>query len=200
MPDIIEYPDGATPLDPDELAGLKFPHVSTRGELDHLEQANIESGLLWLKRGRKGEVLDDQFVRTLHKRLFGEVWQWAGTYRRTEKNIGIDPVQIGIQLRQLLDNAQYWVENDTFAPLELAARLHHKLVFIHPFPNGNGRFSRIMADVVLHEKYGHPAIDWAGGYDLQQMNDRRNHYIQALRSADAGDYGALFTFVGHQQT
>lgn len=198
MPEKMDYPDGATPLSPDEMTGLRFPHVSTRGELDHLEQANIESGLIWLRRGRKGEVLDDQFVRTLHKHLFGEVWQWAGTFRRTEKNIGIDPVQISTQLRQLLDDVQVWVDNNTFPPLEGAARLHHKLVFIHPFPNGNGRFARIMADVVLKEKYSHTPIDWSGGDDLQRMNKRRKQYIQALRAADAGDYGPLFTFVGYE--
>lgn len=134
------YPEGATPLDPDELAGLKFKHVTTRAQLDHLEQANIQDGLRWLaRRKNKGDVLHERFVRDLHKRLFGKVWSWAGTFRTTEKNIGIDPRQIAVQLRILLDDARYWVEHKTYDPLEAALRLHHRLVYIHLFPNGNGR-------------------------------------------------------------
>lgn len=193
----MEYPAGATPLDPDELEGLKFPHVSTREELDHLEQANIESGLMWLRRHRGGEVLDDQFIRTLHKRLFGEVWRWAGTYRRTEKNIGVDPIQISIQLRLLLDDVRYWVANKTYGPIETAARFHHRLVYIHPFSNGNGRHARIMADVLLEKEFAIAPIDWSGGFDLQQINERREQYIRALRAADGGDYGPLLVFVGY---
>jgi len=200
MNGIMDYPEGATPLDPDEMEGLKYPHVTTRGQLDHLEQANIENGLLWLGRQKKPEILTDQFVRKLHKQLFGEVWKWAGSFRKTEKNIGIDPIQISIQLRNLLDDAQYWVDNETYGPMEAAVRFHHKLVYIHPFPNGNGRHARIMADAVLEKMYGVDQIDWAGGYDLQEMNERRNQYIAALRAADAGDYGPLFQFVGIELT
>lgn len=103
MVEEMEYPGGAAPLDTDEMKGLKFPHVTTRGELDHLEQANIQTGLLWLNRRKSSDILNDQFVRNLHKRLFGEVWRWAGSYRLTEKNIGIDPTQINVRLRDLLD-------------------------------------------------------------------------------------------------
>jgi Fic-DOC domain mobile mystery protein B len=196
MIDVMEYPEGATPLDPDETEGLKFAHVTTRGELDHLEQANIEEGLIWVKRRRKGDLLDDQFLRQLHQKLFGDVWAWAGTYRKTEKNIGIDPFYISVQLRQLLDDVRYWVENGTYRPIEIAVRFHHKLVYIHPFPNGNGRFSRIIADQLLEERLECSAIDWSGGYDLQEMNERRKDYINALRKADAGNYVPLLEFVG----
>ena len=127
---LVDYPDGATPLDPDELDGLKFKHVSTRGELDQLEQAGITEGLKWLDKQKNPDVLSEVFVLDLHKRLFGSVWKWAGTFRRTEKNIGVDPIQVAIQLRQLLDDAKYWVEHGTYSPKELAARFHHKLVFI----------------------------------------------------------------------
>jgi len=106
---LVDYPDGATPLDPDELDGLKFKHVSTRGELDQLEQAGITEGLKWLDKQKNPDVLSEAFVLELHKRLFGSVWKWAGTFRRTEKNIGVDPIQVAIQLRQLLDDAKYWV-------------------------------------------------------------------------------------------
>jgi Fic-DOC domain mobile mystery protein B len=189
-------PDGATPLDPDERQGLKFSHVTTRGELDALEQANIESGLLWLARRRKTDILTDTFICELHERLFGEVWKWAGTFRKSEKNIGIDPTEIHVQLRILLDDVRYWHEHRTYKPLEAAARFHHRLVQIHPFPNGNGRHSRIAADLLLEEVFGHPPIDWAAGADLQKMNERRGQYIAALRAADAGDYGPLLRIVG----
>lgn len=192
---MFEEPDGATPLDPDEIRGLKFKHVATRGELDELEQANIEQGLTWISRRRGGSVFDDGFIRTLHKKLFGDVWAWAGEYRLTEKNIGIDPLQIAVQLRMLLANASYWAEHQTFSPLEAAARFHHRLVQIHLFPNGNGRHARIATDIMLEEVYNHPPIAWASGFDLQADNERREDYIAALRAADAGDFQPLFTFV-----
>ncbi|PIE42050.1 MAG: cell filamentation protein Fic [Gammaproteobacteria bacterium] len=196
MTDDYHYPDGATPLDPDELDGLKFKHVTTRGELDQLEQAGITEGLKWLDKQKNPDVLSEAFVIELHRRLFGRVWKWAGTFRRTEKNIGVDPIQIAIQLRQLLDDARYWVEHDTYPPKELAARFHHKLVLIHLFPNGNGRHARIMADAVLTKLLNEPAIDWAGGYRLEAMNERRDQYIAALRAADGHDISALLEFVG----
>ena len=189
-------PDGATPLDPDEMQGLKFPHVTTRGELDELEQANIEQGLAWIARRRGGSIFDDRFIRTLHKRLFGDVWTWAGEYRLTEKTIGIDPLHIAVQLRMLLDDARHWAEHDVHPPLEAAARFHHRMVQIHPFANGNGRHARIAADIMLEDIYGHPPVAWASGYDLQADNERRDAYIAALRSADAGDIGPLLAFVG----
>ena len=192
----FEEPDGATPLEPDELEGLKFPHVTTRGELDELEQANIEQGLAWISRRRGGSVFDDGFIRTLHKRLFGDVWSWAGEYRQTEKNIGIDPIHIAVQLRMLLDDARYWAENDTYPPLEAAARFHHRMVQIHPFANGNGRHARIATDIMLEDIYKHPPIAWASGFDLQADNERRDAYIVALRAADAGDIDPLLSFVG----
>jgi Fic-DOC domain mobile mystery protein B len=198
MTGVMEYPDGATPLDPDEMEGLRFKHVTTRGELDELEQVNIESGLLWLGRQRRKEVLTDDFAVTLHRQLFGDVWSWAGKYRRTEKNIGIDPLLIAVELRTLMDDANYWAEHGTYDPVEAAVRLHHRMVFIHPFPNGNGRHARIMADTVLSRVYGSEPIDWAGGHDLQKMNERRAAYIAALRAADRGDLAPLLAFVGQQ--
>ena len=198
MSGIGDEPDGATPLDPDELDGLKFSHVTTRGELDELEQINIESGLLWIQRRRKSAPLTEKSIRDLHKHLFGDVWKWAGTFRLTEKNIGIDPFQIGVQLQHLLGDARYWVEHKTYEPLEAAARFHHRLVQIHCFPNGNGRHARIMADVYLQECLGHAPIDWAGGFDLMKSSKRRDDYIAALRAADRGEYELLFEFVGIQ--
>lgn len=196
MSGIGDEPEGATPLDPDELEGLKFKHITTRGQLDQLEQVNVENGLLWLTRRRKSEILAEDFVRNLHRRLFGEVWRWAGTFRQTEKNIGIDPIQIPVQLRHLLDDARYWTDHETYTPLEAAARFHHRLVQIHCFPNGNGRHARIMADTYVRECWDHKPIDWAGGYDLMKENIRRDDYLKALRAADAGNYDPLLRFVG----
>lgn len=193
---ILKEPEGATPLDPDEKQGLKFSHITTRGELDELEQANIEQGLAWVSRRRGGDIFDDAFVRTLHKQLFGDVWSWAGEYRLTEKNIGIDPLQVSMQLRMLLDDSRYWARNKVYAPLEAAARFHHRMVQIHPFPNGNGRHARIAADILLEEVYSHPSVKWAGGFDLQADNKRRNAYIAALRAADGGKLDLLLEFVG----
>src|SRR6266567_1740496 len=191
----MAYPDGATPLDPNERGGLKHKHITTRGELDELEQVNIESGLRWLTRQR-GDVLTENFATTLHKQLFGDVWDWAGSLRKTGKNIGVDPVQIGAQLRQLMDDAKYWAERKTYPPSEAAVRLHHRLVYIHPFPNGNGRHARILVDAALDRIYKAKPIDWAGGHDLQQMNGRRDAYIAALKAADRGDIGPLMAFIG----
>lgn len=191
----IDYPDGATPLDPDEMEGLKHKHVTTRGELDHLEQANIQTGLQWLGRQKKIDVLDEIFVRKLHNRLFGDIWEWAGTYRRTEKTIGVDPLQISVQLRILLDDVRFWIENKTYKPKEIAIKFHHRLVKIHLFPNGNGRHSRIIADTLLKIVLGDEPIDWARGYDLQSMNERRSEYIAALKEADQGNYNPLLKFI-----
>jgi Fic-DOC domain mobile mystery protein B len=192
----FEEPDGVTPLDPDERRGLKFPHITTRGELDELEQANIEQGLRWISRRRGGDIFDDAFLRKLHERLFGEVWQWAGDYRLTEKNIGIAPYQISVQLRMLLDDARFWAKDKVYSPLEAAARFHHRMVQIHPFPNGNGRHARIATDIMLEDYYKHPPVEWANGFELQADSERRKEYIAALRAADAHDFGQLLIFVG----
>ena len=192
----LDEPDDVTPLDVDEKEGLRFKHITTRGELDQLEQANIVEGLQWLKKQSNADILSEGFVCDLHKRLFGQVWKWAGVFRQTEKSNGVDPVQIAIQLRQLLDDTRYWIEYETYPPMELAARFHHKLVLIHLFPNGNGRHARIMADAILTKLIGAPAIDWAGGYQLENMNERRDQYIAALRAADKHDFSKLLEFVG----
>jgi Fic-DOC domain mobile mystery protein B len=191
----MRVPEAATLLDPNELGGLKHKHITTQGELDQLEQANIESGLRWLGRQR-ADVLSDRFAIILHKRLFGDVWIWAGTFRKTGKNIGIDPVHIPAELRTLTDDAKVWADHKIYLPSEAAVRLHHRLVRIHPFPNGNGRHARIMADTVLDRVYRAKPIDWAGGHDLQKINERRMAYIASLKAADIGDIGPLMEFIG----
>ena len=189
-------PEGATPISPDERRGLRFAHITTREELDELEQANIEQGLAWVRRRRSGSIFDDTFVRRLHWRLFGDVWDWAGTYRRTGTNIGIDPWEIAVQLRILLDDAAYWAEHRAHPALEAAARFHHRMVQIHPFPDGNGRLARIATDIMVEEVYGCSPVDWTGDLDPQAVSARRTSYIAALRAADRGDLVPLFEFVG----
>ena len=193
---MIDYTEGATPLDLDGIEGLKHKHVTTRGELDHLEQANVQSGLQWMRKRRKKDILNEKFVRDLHRRLFGDVWKWAGTFRTTEKNIGVAPLEIAVNLRKLLDDVRYWIDNETYSPEETAIRFHHRLVFIHPFPNGNGRHARIMADALLMKVFEKKPIDWAGGHDLQSMGERRKEYLTALRTADQGHYALLLAFAG----
>ena len=172
---------------------LLFNHVATRGQL---EQANIADGMAWLKKQKSPDILTERLVRDLHKRLFGQVWKWAESCLKTENNIGIDSLQIVIELRHLLDDACYWIEHQTYLPMELAARFHHKLLLIHPFPNRNGRHLRIIADAMLTKLMGEPAIDWAGGYKLKNMNERRDQYIAALRATDKHDFSKLLEFVG----
>ncbi len=196
MSEIDSATDGATPVDPDESEGLRFVHVQTRGQLDELEQVNIQAGLQWLERQRNADILSERFIRDLHQRLFGQVWKWAGSFRTTGKHIGCDPRYIPVELHKLLGDTRYWIEHETYSKRELAIRFHHRLVSIHPFPNGNGRHARIMADALLMFVLGQPPIDWAGGHELQSMSVQRKRYIAALRAADTGDYQPLLEFVG----
>jgi len=192
----MEYPIGATPLDPDEMAGLLILAVETRADLDEVEQTNIQAGFKWLAKQRKYSGLDClsmEFARELHQQLFGQVWSWAGQFRLTEKNIGIDPRHIATQLMNALADAQVWHEQSTYSRLEYAARLHHKLVFIHPFANGNGRWARILTDVVLEQVLATEPIDWGRG--LLSISEHRRNYLDALRAADRQDFSLLKAFM-----
>lgn len=184
---------GATPLDPDEASGLIPGHIRTQAELNQWEQANVLEGSAWAMRSRERDVLSEGFVRELHRRLFGDTWRWAGTFRTTGKNIGVDAEQVAVQLRELLENTRYWIEHGTFPVDEMAVRFHHRLVVIHPFPNGNGRHARLMTDVLLRRN-GAAAFSW-GGANLEAGGDARDRYLAALRAADAGDYAVLLAFV-----
>lgn len=191
----MEYLDGETPLDPDEMEGLKHPHIQTRGELNQLEQHNIQEGYKWLTSQRKHkDFLTEAFLLDLHKQMLGQVWAWAGSFRHTEKNIGVDPLDIGVELRNLLADAKYWVEYGTYNREEFAARFHHRLVKIHPFPNGNGRHARIMTDVILERLLEELPIEWGAGV-LDIEGDHRQNYIGTLRAADNNDYQPLIEFV-----
>lgn len=192
----IEYPPGATPLDADELASLIPGHITTQGELNEWEQLNIVQGEAWARKQRK-EILNEAFVRQLHKQMFGETWQWAGNFRKSDKNIGVDWLKVGVELKNLLDDVRYQVEHATYSPDEIAVRFHHRLVVIHPFPNGNGRHARMMADL-LAVRLDQPRFTWGSrsltDASLISATDTRHRYIAALQAADARDYAPLLAF------
>lgn len=191
----LAYIYGQTPLDEDEKDGLLIPTIATRAELDEFEQQNIEEALHWvLARSLKSNtILSEQFVRDLHKRMFGNVWAWAGVFRKTNKNIGIDKWQIPSALKALLDDTLYWVDHDTFRPDEIALRFKHRIVKIHCFPNGNGRHSRLMADVIIDKIYKLPVFSWGSG-NLVKQSDARTNYLRAIREADKNNYEPLLLF------
>ncbi|MCF6263142.1 MAG: mobile mystery protein B [Xanthomonadales bacterium] len=152
---MMNYPPGATTLDPNELAGLKHPHIETRGELDELEQQNIQEAFTWLNRQRKFKnYVSVAFLLELHRQCFGAVWSWAGHFRSTDKNIGVELLLIRTELSKLFDDTNYWIKHNTYNREQFAARFHHRLVKIHPFPNGNVRHSRIMTDILLEKELG----------------------------------------------
>jgi Fic-DOC domain mobile mystery protein B len=186
--------EGQTPLDPDEAADLLRPAVSTRAELDIVEQENIAQAVQWAHSRRRSSdnILDEGFVRRLHREMFGDVWRWAGHYRQGSRNIGVDAWRIQQEIGQLIGNARYWVEHSIYEVEELCVRFHHGLVFIHPFPNGNGRHARLSADV-LAVSLGVEPFGWGRGLGLE-TGPLRAHYIEALRVADANDFEALMTF------
>jgi Fic-DOC domain mobile mystery protein B len=168
----LEYIDGQTPLDEEEKADLLIPTIATRGELDEYEQQNIEAAFLWTQRRsfKPENVFTEDFIRKLHRRMYGDVWVWAGDFRKSNKNLGIDFRKIPVQLKQLLDDARYWHENETYPPDEMALRFKHQLVSIHCFPNGNGRHSRLMADMIIEKIYRQPMFSW-GAANLTKAGD-----------------------------
>jgi Fic-DOC domain mobile mystery protein B len=183
--------DAATPLTPEEHAQLIPTYITTRAQLNEAEQINITEADLWAFN-RKRDVLSEEFLRKLHKRMFRKVWKWAGTFRTSERNIGVDAYRIGVELRTLLEDVAYWMANNTFAPDEIAARFHHRLVLIHPFPNGNGRHARLAADL-LAVKLGQKRFTW-GSANLVQPAATRSTYVAALKAADNHDIAPLSAF------
>ena len=189
-------PAGATPLTPDALLGLRAKHIATHGEMNEREGENIIAGLTWLDRRPKSfDLLTDAAAREIHKRLLGEVWDWAGIYRLTEKIIEVSVWHISTELRTCLDDARYWRDHKSFDPLEATARLHHRLVWIHPFANGNGRWARIMADAYLARIDRNIFLDWSGGGTLNADYAHRAAYIAALKAADQYDFDPLVTLI-----
>lgn len=187
----LNHPPGATPLDGDELACLIPGHITTQGELNEWEQLNIVQGENWARKQRK-EILNEAFLRQLHRQMFGETWKWAGEFRKSDKNIGVDWLKIGVELKKLLDDTHYQIEHASYPPDEIAVRFHHRLVAIHPFPNGNGRHARLTADLLV-ERLGRPRFTW-GRRSLVDASETRQQYIAALQAADNRDIAPLLAF------
>jgi Fic-DOC domain mobile mystery protein B len=187
LTDLHAGADGSTPLELDERVGLIPTYIATREELNAAEQANIAAAVLGLRRRKltTAKVLDELFVRSLHKAMYRDVWKWAGKYRTTERNIGVDPSIIAISVRDLVDDAASWVAPDnTWLDRDHAVcRVHHRLVAIHPFPNGNGRHARTFADLLMRTLGGQP-FTW-GATNTQGDGPNRQAYLDALRVADA---------------
>ncbi len=191
----LEYINGQTPLDEEEKEGLLIPSIATRGELDEFEQQNIEQAILWtLKRSFKPEVVfTEEFLKVVHSRMYGNVWAWAGSFRKTDKNIGIDKWKISTELKALLDDVKYWYDNSTYSADECVIRFKHRLVSVHCFPNGNGRHSRLMADIIIEKNFKQPVYTW-GAASLVKQSDQRASYLNALKAADKGDIQPLIQF------
>lgn len=186
--------EASTPLTPDERAALIPSYVALRSELNEIEQIGIDRAGDWAFSRRRGDVLDEDFLCALHKRMFGEVWAWAGEFsKETGRNIGLDTWEIGPALRQLLGDVRYWIDHKSFPPDEIATRFHHRLVLIHPFPNGNGRLSRMAADLLIVQ-LGGQRFSWGRG-NLVAISDLRKRYVDALRAADGQVIEPLLRFV-----
>jgi Fic-DOC domain mobile mystery protein B len=191
--DIFAQPDeAATPLTPEEIRDLIPTHIAYRRELNAAEQENILRAQQWAMDGRRRDLLSEKFVKDLHRRMLGDVWRWAGKFRTTERNIGIDYWLIATELRRLLDDAKTWIAYDSYPRDEIGARFHHRLTQVHPFPNGNGRHARLMADLLIIQ-LGGERFSW-GRESLREPGQARARYIEALRAADAHDIGPLLIF------
>lgn len=191
----LTYDDGQTPLEVDEKESLLIKSISTRGELDEFEQQNIEDAIQWslTRKFKPAQILSESFIKDLHKKMYGSVWRWAGEYRKTNKNIGVDQLEISIALRSLIDDAKYWLENNVYEPDEFAIRFKHRLVSIHCFPNGNGRHSRMIADIIIEKIYNQPVYSW-GSDSISGDEDIRAQYLKAIRNADKGNFDLLLKF------
>lgn len=191
----IEYIDGQTPLDEDEIEGLLIETISTKGELDEFEQQNIEEAIQWIfgKKFNVQDVFTVKFICGLHKRMYDHVWAWAGTFRKTNKNLGVDKHQISTVLKVLCDDALYWIDNETYPPDEIAVRFKHRLVSIHCFSNGNGRHSRLIGDIIIEKLFGKEVFSW-GASNLSKSGDARTSYLQAVKKADKRDFTPLLAF------
>lgn len=190
----ITYPPGATPLDSNELAGLIPNYISTQEDLNQLERENILSAAIWALGSSNHDCMNISFCLDLHKRMFSRVWKWAGKTRFTDKNIGVPKEQIVTKLKLLFDDTEFWIEKKTYDFDEIAVRFHHRLVAIHAFPNGNGRHSRLLTEVIQIVN-GEIPFTWGSSELYSSESEARIDYLTALRSADKGDFEALIKFV-----
>lgn len=189
------YPDGATPLDPDEAEGLIPSHMHLQTELNEWEQENILLAENWIVKHRfnSKDILTIDFAKKLHKKMFEKTWKWAGCFRKSNKNIGVDWQHISEKLKILNDDVIYQLSQKSFNIDEIATRFHHRLVSIHPFCNGNGRHARLMTDLLLNTE-NQTRFTW-GQKKYADLSHLRKQYIQALKAADSHNYEVLLTFV-----
>ncbi|MFZ1527974.1 MAG: mobile mystery protein B [Ferruginibacter sp.] len=194
----LDYMDGQTPLDDDEKEGLQIATIATRGELDEFEQQNIENAMAfyWGRRITFEKFFTEEFVKEIHRKMYSDVWKWAGEFRKTDKNIGVDKWSIPTALKNLLDDAYYWVKNELYGPEEIVIRFKHRLASIHCFPNGNGRHSRLMADLLIYRVYKEDQPFSWGATSLVKKGEAREAYLKALKEADKGDIQPLIDFAG----
>ncbi len=194
MQDFFEQEVGQTLIDPDERVGLIPGHIRLREELNQFEENNILQAYKKYLSGtrRRWELSNPEILKKIHQAMFGFTWKWAGRYRQSNKNLGIDWTRIPEEMKKAGDNFKYWKENNIYSPLEMAVRYHHRLVVIHAFPNGNGRHARLVADMIIREGKL-PPLTW-GGKKLAQKGNFRQKYIQALQIADKGNFVELLKF------
>ena len=191
----LDYTNGQTPIDEDEKEGLLIPTITTRGELDEFEQLGVEKAIEWTRKRKFGlqQILTEEFVRELHKKMFEDIWKWAGQFRTSNKNLGVDKNQICTEIKKLLDDCRYWIDHKVFAEDEIAVRFSYRIVTIHPFSNGNGRHSRLIADILVSHGFGRPTFSW-GSINLTAQGAARSAYLKALRKADENEYQSLIEF------
>lgn len=191
----LNYIDGQTPLDEEEKEGLLISTIATRAELDEFEQQNIEEAIKWTlgKKFKPEKLLTEAFIKDIHKRMYKDVWNWAGAFRKTNKNIGVDRWQVAIELKNLLEDARFWIENNIYSPDEIAVRFKHRVVSIHCFSNGNGRHSRLLADIIVEKLFHGMVFTW-GAENLSKESENRKCYLNSLKLADKGDYSELLLF------
>ncbi len=188
----FDYAEGATPLNADEVNNLIPRHLTTQHELNEWEQFNIVQAEQWLFRRKQQDIYSLEFAQKLHHKMFDQTWKWAGEFRKTQTNIGVHSVYIGQELKKLFGDVCYWNNHNVYSIREISVILHHRLVFIHPFPNGNGRFSRLFADFVAISN-NQPRFSWGKG-SLTQDGIVRKLYIEALKEADNFNYQKLIEF------
>jgi Fic-DOC domain mobile mystery protein B len=197
MSDATE-PAGATPGG--DTSGLILTHLTTRAERDAAELDAIERAykkhIDRARRKKSGtEWLTDEYIRKVHRDMFGSIWAWAGQYRKDNLNIGVEWHRIPVEIQKLCGDFVYWDSNASSMPvIEIAARLQHRLTFIHPFTNGNGRHARLMTDIFLYSRK-HPAPKWPQIQLMSQGHEVRNRYIAAMKKADQGEFGELIRFL-----
>jgi len=191
----LEYLPGQTPIDEEEKDGLKIKTIEKKGELDEFEQKNIEQAIQWTlgRKYKTDKIISESFIKSLHQRMYSEVWIWAGNSRQTNKNIRVDRWKIPTELRKLLDDTLFWIEHNSFSEDAIAIRFKHRIVSIHCFPNGNGRHSRLMADLIAEKIFKRKIFTW-GQSNTSSKHDIRTEYLNALKKADKGNYTDLINF------